>query len=185
MSSPFIEAINANTLCTWYVLPLIGLNKFNFQEGNFINSYITVDGKYIVVEVADWNLCPGIPSHKQFCRKEVGDNCDRIVFEIPELWREDMGNFLKGLYSRMSEYAKQMIKEGSGLKYESLDDAGNRRTDAVLLALDKHPILRQQWTNELSIELPTYKSYPIIPEDMELLSIPNAGMFTEVDDKEQ
>jgi hypothetical protein len=182
MRSAFIEAINKNTLCTWYILPLIGLNKFHFQEGNFIDSFITVDGAYIVVEVADWNLCPSIPTNKTYVRKEVGINCDRLVFKIPENWAEDMSQFLRGAYSKMSEFAKQTIKEGSGLKYEHVDEAGNRRTDAIILALDMHPILREQWIAELSVELHTYRSYPDIPDNMELLSIPQERIFTKIEE---
>ncbi len=178
MSSAFIQAINKNTLCTWYVLPFIGLNKYNFQEGNFIDSYMTRNGKYIVVEVADWNLCPGIPANKNFLRKDVGKKCDRLIFNIPDAWNKDIELFLNGAYSKMSEYAKQTIRDGSGLTYDVADSAGNKRTNAILFALERHPILREMWMSELTVDLPRYKSYPVIPEDLELLSVPSDRMFT-------
>jgi hypothetical protein len=95
------------------------------------------------------------------------------VFNIPEIWVPDINLFTRGAYSKMSEFAKQTIKKGSGLKYDSKDDEGNLRTDAILLALDKHPILRETWENELSIDMKGYKSFVTITSDMELLSLPS------------
>ena len=177
MSSAFIQALNTHTLCTWYILPLIGLNKYNFQDANFIDSFVTRDGNFLVVEVRDWNLCPGVSSHKQFLKREEREECDRLIFNIPTVWGDDMECFLRGTYSKMSDYAKQIIRESSGLQYGYIDPQGKKKTDAILLALDRSPVLREQWIRELTTP---YKMGPDIPEDLELLSLPQERIFTEV-----
>ena len=177
MSSAFIQALNTHTLCTWYVLPFLELNKYNFQEANFIDSYLNRNGTLIAVDVCDWNLCPGVSTHKQFIKREDMERCDRLIFKRPEIWSDDMRFFLSGAYSKMSEYAKQKIRENSGLRYGITDANGHRKTDAILLALDKSPKLKEQWEIELTTP---YARGPELPDNLELLSLPQERMFAEI-----
>jgi hypothetical protein len=75
----------------------------------------------------------------------VIEGVSHFLFNIPACWENDYQLFIEGKYSRMSENAKQKIKELSGLKYEVADNLGNKLTDAVLMALDNHHALRSKW----------------------------------------
>jgi hypothetical protein len=179
-TSPFIRKVNECNLCTWYILPLIGLNKFSFNEANFINSYLTRDGQYIVVEVADRNLCGSVTFNSSFSGFKQKNGMDLLVFVIPGAWTRDVKDFMEGRYSQMSEYAKQLIRDGSGLRYDMPDEFDNRITDARLMALEKHPALRNQWLAELEVETPVKGFRLEIDDDTELLSIPSENSYIEI-----
>ncbi|SRR6266536_1630145 len=128
MNSDFIRTINEHNLCTCYILPLIGLNKFSFEEANFIDNYITRDGKIIAVEVVDFNLCFEVRLNKHFVERKQKEYSEFLIFQIPDAWLEDVACYMRGEYSKLTEYAKELIRENSGLKYNVTDEQGNKRT---------------------------------------------------------
>jgi hypothetical protein len=145
ISNPFLEKLNEKNLSTWYMLPLIELSVKSFGEFNFINSY-QVTGKAIVaVSVRDPKLCSAVRSNQYFKKLIEMKDISHFLFDIPEYCRNDYRLFLEGKYSRMSDGAKQKIRKLSGLKYEVEDSVGNKLTDAIIMALDNHQVLRNKW----------------------------------------
>lgn len=174
MSTMFLNRINEKNLCTWYILPLLELNISSFVECNFSNSYMTKDGKFIVVEVNSINYCPQLLSSRFYQKHIQKEKSDLIVFEIPNEWESDVQLYLTGRYSRLSNNAKKLIRLNSGLAFK-VDTEWGKWTDAILLALEKHPALREQWIIEL-----THTTPPEFPEDLELLSIPSESTFIDM-----
>jgi hypothetical protein len=179
--SDFHRAVTEYNLCTWFILPLIGLNKFSFNEGNFIQSYLTRDGQYIAVEVTDRNLCAHVQFNEHYAGQKLLGEHELLLFVIPGAWTQDIDLFRQGRYSLMSEYAKKLIREDSGLTYRQEDaDSANKRIDARLMALEKHPALKRQWQAELEVETPVKGWRLEIGDDLELLSIPSEDSYIEV-----
>ncbi len=167
MIHPFLFKLNEKNLCTWYLLPLIGINVEYFGTANHINTFIVENERKIVVEVADLNLCQHVQKHPDFLEYRTVDNREFLVYDIPEMWDRDFKYFLSGKYSRFSENAKTLIRDLSTLAYDVVDEYGNRKTDAILMALDKNDVLREKWYEILGpVELPE-----------ELLSIPLESSF--------
>lgn len=156
MLDPFIVKLNERHLCTWYMLPLLDLNVTAFGNINFINAFIVrkANGNpipLVAVQVADKQLCPRALSNKFFHSEVLLGEEEYLLFRIPKWWRDDYHYFLQGQYSKMSEDAKQKIRELSGLKYGVKDEAGNMVTDAILMALENHKVLRNKWIDLLDI----------------------------------
>ncbi len=169
----FIQKLNEYNLCTWYVLPLIGLNKADFSDCNFIDSYLTKDLASVVVQIVDINLCSKqMDKHKDFSSKFCEEECEFLKFSIPVPWLKDIQTFADGRFSQLSSEAKDLIRRNSGLKYKQKDEAGNLRTDAILLALEKAHPLKLKWEEVLSAN-----SYYELPPDIELLSKPTNNSF--------
>jgi hypothetical protein len=169
--NPFIAKLNEKNLCSWMVLPWLDLSPAIIGEANFVNAYLVEDQMKIAVELVDINLSPGIESHPQYTGTVVHQGRELLVFNIPSGWSRDWERFLAGRYSKMSDAAKMVIREKSGLKYEVPDDAGNKFTDAILLALDRHPVLQRKWWEVLGDDAQ-------LPE--ELLSIPRPESFIQL-----
>lgn len=169
MPDPFITKLNERHLCSWYVLPLLGLNVEMFGLSNFINAYQITQSYFIAVQVVDMHLCLDVCKNPFYRQSIIKDNTDYLIFFVPNNWRPDYKLFLLGKYTKMSEEAKQKIRELSGLKYEVPDQHGNKLTDAILMALENHYVLRRKWAEVLGM----YEND--LPE--ELLSTPISSSF--------
>jgi len=173
MSDPFIEKLNEKHLCSWYILPLLDLNVEAFGISNFVNGY-QVKGTYLIsIRVLDMHLCAETLLSEYYDSGVTIGNNDYLLFQVPAEWRKDYEKFLSGKYSKMSEGAKQKIRDMSGLKYEVADENGNKLTDAILMALDNHPVLRRKWVELIN----TTDQW--IPE--ELLSPPAESSFITIE----
>jgi len=152
MSDPFVEKLNEKNLCTWYVLPLLGLNPEVFGLSNFDNAYLIKHENLIAVKVIDAQLAI-VANYSDYYKALIcGKTHDYLVFEIPDKWLEDLQIFLAGKYSQFSEGAKQMIKTSSSLTYEVLDENQIPHTDAILMALDNRSELRAAWMEILQVQ---------------------------------
>jgi len=154
-----IEIMKKEHLCTFFVLPLIGLSRFNFGEGNFVNCYISNDLSKVFVQVHDIKVVPMdikitcTTLHvKDGLKEKYGIPGAVLEFTIPELWNKDLQLFQKGLYSKMSPYAKDLIKKLSGLK-DGVSKLDKIITDYRLLALDKSPYLKEYLEEALDTSL--------------------------------
>lgn len=162
-----IDELSTTNLCTYFVLPLVGVNKSGFGgESNFLNSFLSKDGSLIYVEVYMPEFVSGIlPTHRT-CTDENGK--DYLEFKIPEKFRRDVALFMEGRYSEMSETVKRIIRENSTLQYKSLKET-TYRTDVRLLALEKSQVLRDYWNSQLW----DWPAQSHIDDDLELLSKPD------------
>jgi len=186
MSQLLIEELRTVNLCTYYILPLLKLSKFSFLNSNFVNSYLTPTGTGIVVEVLEpLLLSRNVLNHQQCRGKFKHDKHTCITYIIPHKWSSDVEKFMQGKFSKMSKAAKASIIRFSGLDHKKKSGTGIY-TDGRLLALDKHPVLKQMWETELTSITPakdgksSQRSVIELGEDAELLSIPGKESYIEL-----
>lgn len=170
MSHPFVKKVNEKNLCSWFVLPMIGISPAHFGDSNFIDSYL-VQGKWeIAVHVADMQLCTQVLEYPEFSSVTIDDKGrDFLIFNIPQIWQDDCRLFIEGKYSKLSEEAKDSIRTFSGLKYKWPTDDGKEVTDALLRALDKDKALLDVWKEVIE--------FPDAFNPEELLSAPTEKSF--------
>jgi hypothetical protein len=134
---------------------MISLNKFSFgSPENFVNAYLTEDLSQIVVIVQSaLTVYPVIWSNEFL---SYHDNT-HLIFDIPDEFMNDIPLFMNGKYSRMSESAKDQIREHSGLNYETnvTTEQGTqiKRTDARIKALTRDDELRVVMEDFLGIDI--------------------------------
>lgn len=188
MSQQLIEELRVVNLCTYYVLPLLKLNKFSFLHSNFLNSYLTSTGSSIVVEVVEpLLLSRNLLNHHQYRKTIKYEKVYYVVYSIPQRWRNDIALFMEGKFSQMTQAAKDAIMRFSGLDNNRKNKDGVALTDGRLLALDKHPVLKKMWECELSSITPAkngksaQRSVIELDEDAELLSIPGKESYIDLE----
>lgn len=172
-----IEEAGKTNLCTYFVLPLCLVNKLRFGgKENFLNSYLSPDGKYIYVEIVSDLFLLGIDDLPEYKLIEFRDSYF-VEFKIPEQWSKDVQLFMKGQYTKLSEGAKRRIREGSSLKYREYVGTV-MSTDFRLMALANSDTIRSMWEelifddNELGrmsigeelLSIPDESSYITIPK---------------------
>lgn len=169
-----LEVLKKENLSTYFILPLLGLDKYRFGgEKNLLNSYLSKDGKKVYVQLLEpLFIGTNLPEYKV----AVGDEGTYYLeFDIPEKWASDITLYLEGKYSKMSELAKTRIRKGSTLPYNTLIGT-SKRTDFRLLALENFSGLRETWT-EIIYDSRDASSRNEIGE--ELLSIPSDKDFVQ------
>jgi hypothetical protein len=166
-----IEMASQDNLCTYFILPLCLVNKLRFGGAeNFLSSYLSNDGSAIYVEVKHQVLLEDeLPEH------EIIEQDERIFykFKISPAWAIDVKLFMEGKYTRMSERAKRLIREGSTLEFR-----GYRGTvpftDFRLLALSNSATVRAMWEDLIFDEIDIARKYELGDE---LLSIPSEKSY--------
>ena len=176
----FIRTLYEKNLCTWFILPLLGMSVDDFIARNVVNTYLTKDLKHLAVLVKMPQLCfmaTGTPAmHKRLFVKSIPTPAGTLfIYKIPETVHEDVVNFSLGKYSKFSEASKVIIKANSTLPYKRMGADGRETTDAVLMALDKLGPLKKTWMDLLNVR----KEY--MPE--ELLDVPGERCYIELEIK--
>lgn len=170
-----VTELHRENLSTYFVLPLLKINKLTFtSELNFIDSYLTRDGLDIFVQVNMTTFFMNKAAMNPQFETTWNDASDNkyIQFSIPEHWQYDVQLFMKGKYSRMSEEAKQMIRQYSGLIYRKQREADKVIiTDIRLQALDRSIAVRELWETHYGV---------ILDENDELLSMPDSRAFIDM-----
>jgi hypothetical protein len=170
-----IAELHRENLSTYFILPLLKLNKKSFvAEDNFINSYLTRDGLYIFVKVklVTFFMARTIlhPQYLDLWTDKTG--AEYYQFSIPPKWQMDVQTFINGKYSQLSNEAKQMIQQHSGLQYRVRSAPDNVPiTDVRLLALEKSIAVRNMWEEHYGVRL---------DEKDELLSIQESKAFMDI-----
>jgi hypothetical protein len=170
--SRLLKAIYDCNLCTYYLLPLIRLNKFSFGQNNFIQCYVSRDGLVMFVEVlyipefvyhrADYLGITILPS---------GGTC--VSFDLPIMWQYDVRAFMLGRYTELTEDAKECIYAYSGLAInQPIQGSNMSNTDSRILAMDPDPQVRNRLRVALSRELDVD-----IPIGVELISVPTDSNY--------
>lgn len=143
-----VKCMKEVNLCSYFLLPLIGLSEHSFGESNFCNSYLAADEKAIYVKVYSTGLLPEEVKPDRALISVTGDSYLKYYF--PAMWEEDFDKFRAGLYSRMSDSAKECIVQHSGLQYQVLYESSPVPfTDFRLLALVRSEVLRNEWRRHL------------------------------------
>jgi len=167
-----ITELHRENLSTYFVLPLLKVNKLTFaSELNFIDSYLTWDGYDIFVWVNDTTFFMGKVTSNPHFETTWNDASGNkyIQFRIPEQWHDDVHLFIKGKYSWMSAEAKEMIRQHSGLHHNEKRKIDQMTvTDIRLLALDRCITVKELWEDHYGVNL---------DEQDELLSKPESHAF--------
>lgn len=166
-----LELVYKHNLCTYYLLPLIGLNRFSFGvDSNFKNCYVNREGTELHVEVEF--LLQRLENIPQLLRIEINGTNIKYVLELPSCWNYDFTQYSLGRYTMFSQTAKEFIYHRSGLCYKSLNADNRMTTDIRLLAIDsdfsRRNILRQKLIEYYGV---------YIDEDAELLSPPTDSSY--------
>jgi len=167
-----IETLSKENLSTYFILPLLGLNKDRFGENNFLNCYLSKNQLFCYVKVKE--PLPTFPAELIVVYEEKF----YYKFLIPENWKQDVEYFCRGEYSQFSEAAKKIICTNSTLVYKALITSPHESivsTDIRLLALTKDETVKVFWRNEIYAT----ETESIITPEMELLSAPEEKDFIE------
>jgi hypothetical protein len=167
-----IKELTKENLSTYFILPLLGLNKEKFGESNFLNCYLSKDLEYCYVKVLE-----PLMSYVDSVDTIIRSNCTYYKLKIGPEHKEDVLRYASGKYSQFSHTAKQKICTNSGLIYKILtgDDPNSILTDIRLLALKKDTTVKSFWKENIY----GVDSDNIISDDLELLSKPTEKDFIE------
>lgn len=164
MSHQLIYDLRRDNLCTHFILPLLKLSKTSFLNSNFVDSYLTPDGDYIVVEIVDTILTPmrRMSGHPAYYGRMITANGNvRLIYRIPSKWYYAVLRFRAGEFSKMPDAAKEAIK-----RYGILPE-----DDGRILALTRDKSLKDMWERELGVHL---------DDSMELLSKPGDESYMDI-----
>lgn len=139
---------------TYLALPLLELSKFSFGEGNFMNSYLTINGQ-ICVLVKNIDQC-GWPVEQHRCYRTDMPYHDGIliVFKPLKGFEQDILNILQGKYSQLSEKANTAIETYAGMHVDFPQQGGGTLTSRLIAILRKDPGYRALIEHRLGTHLP-------------------------------
>jgi len=157
-----------DTLVTYFVLPMLGINKNVFGR-KFKTSYLS-QGEEIYVELKSETDSKIYASNNNWLYDVNIDETFYSVFLIPEDKRSDLELFKKGLYSQISRDTKKLIYRTSTLPYnKSMSDF--KVTHPILHALDNTKVLRKF--------LEQYLNVKYLSVTGELIDAPTANWYIE------
>lgn len=170
--SKFIDAIYDYNTCTYYVLPIVKLNKFSFGNNNFVQCYVSRDGSKVYVELKE--VPEFVYSKEEYLGTTILPNGGlAVVFSLPPLLG-DFQNFVAGRFSKFSKPVKDAVLAYSGLPFHQMTRDNVPHTDARIMALDPDPAVRAKLRNALMSELGA-----VIPLDQELISVPSEQNYVD------
>jgi hypothetical protein len=157
-----------NNLSTYYILPLLKLNMKSWGEDTFIKSQVTKFGEVVVFIKNDTKV--DYYNHDNFAADVEEDQHIMVIYNIPTEFLEDYQMFLESKFSKMSNFAKDLIyshAKANGLKWNiptgkfiNVNRGGitiSEQTvfsDAKLLALSLNADLKNQLEKDLDIKIP-------------------------------
>ena len=166
-----------DNLSNYYLLPLLSLNKGSFED-KFINSFLNKDNTKIVVQLREEvKNTTSTEKHKNYLTEFNYEDYNYVIYNIPKYFIvEDLpGKFCSGKYSSFSLDAIQKIRMYSGLTYKQTKVENAKKkvsTHHLLLALEKDKTLKKVIEERMG---------QIIPEDMELVSLPLPNNFIDLE----
>ena len=158
-----------DTLVTYYILPILGLNRKSFGRP-FKTSLISRDGLKIYVHLRRRMLSPSYKSNPYFISEIYLGEELYVIFTIPSTAIEDAKKFVQGKYSHMSKQTKKLIYNGSTLPYKK-NSGSHTVSSFILQALDRSKWLRKHLEDSLQIDP--------IPDSDELIDPPYDHWFIE------
>lgn len=139
---------------TYLALPLLELSKYSFGEGNFMNSYLTVNGQ-ICVLVKDIDDCTwNVNEHRCYRTDRPYYDGILIVFKPLKGFEEDIRTLLEGKYSKLSEKALNAIETYAGLHVDFKQKDGNIFTSRLISIIRKDAGYRALIEHRLGAHLP-------------------------------
>lgn len=165
--STMITVMKNHNICSYFLLPLLGLSVTHFGD-NFENSYLSPDKDEIYVKVKDLSLL-SYEQQQQFSLVVTAAGTEYLMFRFPDMWKKDLDIFKLGKYSEMSDEAKDMIMNYSGL-LNNLSTTG--MLDFRLAALRKEPVLAEMIAEQLDVSIDSVNELLEPPGERMYLTIP-------------
>ena len=169
-----LHEVQRTNLSTYYLLPLLGINYDDFGKATFLNSYVSRNGKYLIVKVREPRI---ILNPKKIIRREnyfvrAWEDSDGAyyLYNFPEQWKHEFFMFTQGSYTQFSDKAKEIICKTCGLDYKV---GSNSVTHVILLALEGAEQFKRFWCTELDLNHDDFK---------ELLSKPGMDVYMDIGD---
>lgn len=156
------------SLVTYYMLPLVGVNKKSFGR-HFKSSYIDKQGLKIYVELKSNMTSPLYKTNRNYITEIIINNVKFIQFVLPTEFIADGKLFTLGLYSQFSKNAKKLIYKTSTLPYNATMGSFSV-SHPVLQALDKTKTLRTFLINKVGA---------VLADNGELMQEPKEWWFIE------
>lgn len=152
-----------NSVC-YFILPMLQLNKSSFGVGNYVESYIDSNG-YVVVDLKRSTAMGNVPTntynHPQYVTDYDTEDTTRVVYFIPNEFRNDVEKYINGKYSELSAELKVAIS-----KYANLPT-----NDLIIKSLNPQMKERQEKADDLGVRVELIK---------ELFSAPHDGNFIKI-----
>ena len=134
----------------YFVLPIYGISYTSIKS-SYINSYLNKEGTNLFIRFNNFDDEPkNLPNY--LGSVAIEDN-SYIVLGTPEEYLKDIRLIIKGKYSLLSKKAKDRIRVLSGLTYKVNKEKNIMTVDAPLLALDRHPKLKEILEKELNVTI--------------------------------
>lgn len=188
MTNTEVKQTNKVNLSTYYILPLLKLNKQSWGSDNLIKTQVTKYGE-VVVFIKDSVNAGDYYNHENYgADVDEEDGSTMIIYNIPERFLEDYQFFIESKYSKMSIFAKDAIKQSAkanGLQWGT--PTGKKATvmsngkqvvvdivdsSEVLLALDKNEDLKKSLEKELDIKImPEAELWSRLNEELEFIKL--------------
>ena len=160
---------DGDTLVTYYMLPLIGLNRKSFGS-SFKTSYIDKEGLRLYVELRTNMKVPSYKRNSNYITEAVHNGNLFVLFTITSSIIPDAKLFIAGRYSEISRKSKNTIYLTSTLPYnKAMGDF--KMSNPILQALDKTKTLRDYLESTLGIKS--------LPDSVELIQSPDKAWFIE------
>lgn len=171
--SVLLSAMKEKNLCCYFILPLFGIGPETFGAGNLVNAFLVPEEELMLVEVRNSLTAEVLYGDRPAVYADASGR-EFLAISLGTYWANDIALFQEGRYSRMSEEAKERIRQLSGLVYRQPQE-DITLTDFRLLALERAPELREVWKQHLYGE-DTDTVFDLEP-DLELLEAPGPSAF--------
>ena len=161
--------------CTYFVLPLLKINTHYFiNEVNFVDTFLTYDQKFILVQVQDIEFFEHVLKRHPYYRGIYKDINNKyfVLYKIPSMFTNDIKLYCHGYFGEMSAKAKKFIRRYSGLIYNAPTATG-ALTDVRLRVLERDFAVRRFWEIYLALD-------KNLPEDMDLLERPGGKVYKDI-----
>lgn len=127
-------------LITYFILPLIGINKSIFGR-KFKQTYLSKEGDFVYVRVTSLVDGPLPTTHENFVAIVEVRKEKMYMYKYGDRYAKDIDLIKQGLYSRISKEAKKIIYLNSTLPYNSVM-SDFKVTHPILHALSRTKKLR-------------------------------------------
>jgi hypothetical protein len=172
-------------LCTTYILPLVGFNKWSFgaTNDNLVNAFVSEDDKYVVIKLRN-KIANALTETPRFQFGFTKDSFYYGVFAIPEKFIPDVKLWREGKYSQLSADCKWVIRKKSGLKYYEPYAKGGAAVAVELLVLDKDEELRKGMEEYLGEKIDPNAELGSIPGDDNFYILNLSAKLSKLSDEE-
>lgn len=160
-------------LSTWFILPVTGYKKTDFDP-HFINTYLSKDCTAVIVKTSAI-----VPDLKLNCLVNE-DNTVLYAIRIPDVFKEDVQKYVEGKYTGFSDKLKGVILAHSTLPYcVDLCTGDLTEVDLRMAAiLENHKYLVEEALAEaLYSEQDREEGLEYIKQSIELLRPPDPKEF--------